>query len=684
MKAQLQVPQRPFRLLLLILAGLAVTGRVALAQTWQYGGVNNLWSNGANWSGGGAPGPGGNVVIPTGGGPLLDVSASIGSLTLQGSASVEEKGEDNIPHNLTVSGTTTIQNLTRQGGYLEVGTGSIFSLGTLANFSGGVLTGGDFAIVDYDSLTNRAPTVLQFRGANVIENRAEVFMEGADARMLDQDSGLDAFRNLAINSGFFYVEDVPPMSTTGNLTNNDTFYIFDSIDAPATTFTINGSVTNTRDGDFEAYGNAQIIVKGDLVNRGAAPGGEIYLFNKPGVPPGDCVLSVDGDLFNETEAKITMDGAGGRNSRLIVKGNMTNDGSIDLYGTGSMEVGGVLTLASGSLTLIGDSGIETFMMTAKRIDAAAGTEFGARGTIFADLTEHGVFYPGASPGQVTIKGNIAFGNTAQLRIELGGTAAGAQYDQIVQQSTGTGGVTLGGKLDIAFVNGFESTLQNSDTFTILTSDLALNGAFSNVANGGRLHTSNGSSSFVVTYNGNSVVLSGAQLEPLTLTGAVSQKFHGNDPYDIPLPLAGTAGVECRRGPTAEAHDLLFTFSNAVVSGNAAVTAGTGTTSGAVPYQNGLYVPLTAVTNGQTITVTLTNVTDTRGQVLPPTSVSIRVLLGDTNGDGSVNAGDARQTRNRSGQATAATNFRSDVNSDGIINTGDALIVRSRSGTSVAP
>ena len=59
-----------------------------------------------------------------------------------------------------------------------------------------------------------------------------------------------------------------------------------------------------------------------------------------------------------------------------------------------------------------------------------------------------------------------------------------------------------------------------------------------------------------------------------------------------------------------------------------------------------------------------------------------LLLGDSNGDRSVNSGDATQTRNRSGQALTATTFRSDVNVDATINSGDAFIVRSRSGQSI--
>ena len=47
-------------------------------------------------------------------------------------------------------------------------------------------------------------------------------------------------------------------------------------------------------------------------------------------------------------------------------------------------------------------------------------------------------------------------------------------------------------------------------------------------------------------------------------------------------------------------------------------------------------------------------------------------------------GDALQTRNRSGQVTDATNFRSDVNTDGLVNSGDTLIVRTASGTTIGP
>ena len=91
------------------------------------------------------------------------------------------------------------------------------------------------------------------------------------------------------------------------------------------------------------------------------------------------------------------------------------------------------------------------------------------------------------------------------------------------------------------------------------------------------------------------------------------------------------------------------------------------------------VNLTGVTDQQTLGVKLSGVTDVFSQVLADTTLNAGFLVGDTNGNGMVNAGDALQTRNSSGQVTDSTNFRSDVNLDGSVNAGDTSAVRSRSG-----
>ena len=124
------------------------------------------------------------------------------------------------------------------------------------------------------------------------------------------------------------------------------------------------------------------------------------------------------------------------------------------------------------------------------------------------------------------------------------------------------------------------------------------------------------------------ILIGPAAPALQLTSAVSRKTHGAaGAFDIPLPLSGTLGVECRSG--AGGHTLVFTFVNNIIAGDASITSGSGSVSG-TPSYNGrtMTVNLTNVTDAQKITVMLSNVTDSFSQVLPDTSVSMNVLLGD--------------------------------------------------------
>ena len=165
--------------------------------------------------------------------------------------------------------------------------------------------------------------------------------------------------------------------------------------------------------------------------------------------------------------------------------------------------------------------------------------------------------------------------------------------------------------------------------------------------------------------------------------AVSRKVHGTSgpAFDVNLPLTGAPGIECRSDGANGNYQVVFNFAGSVTLGNAAVTAGAGTVTGATGSgTSNLTVNLTGVANAQRITLTLSNVST--GISTTDLAVPIGFLVGDTNGNGFVNTGDALETRNRSGQATAATNFRSDVNADGIVNSGDTIVVRSRSGTSL--
>ena len=177
------------------------------------------------------------------------------------------------------------------------------------------------------------------------------------------------------------------------------------------------------------------------------------------------------------------------------------------------------------------------------------------------------------------------------------------------------------------------------------------------------------------------IMIGTAPQALQFISAVSRKTHGSaGDFDVDLPVLGTPGVECRS--SGGSHTLVFTLNNNVISGNAAVSSGIGIVVGSPVFSgNTMSINLTGVGNAQSLTVTLSGVTDQFSQVLPDTSVTAKMLIGDTNGNGVVNASDVSQTKSRSGQTATNANFRSDVVINGAINASDLALVKSRSGAS---
>jgi Dockerin type I domain len=166
--------------------------------------------------------------------------------------------------------------------------------------------------------------------------------------------------------------------------------------------------------------------------------------------------------------------------------------------------------------------------------------------------------------------------------------------------------------------------------------------------------------------------------------AFSRKIHGAaGTFDIPLPLTGNVGVECRSGGATNDYQMIINFATTVTVGSASVTSGAGsvsTFSGSGTSQ--ITVNLTGVTNVQIITVTLFNVND--GTHMGNVPVSMGVLVGDVNGNALVNASDFALTKSQVGVPVSGSDFREDVNANGTISSTDVAIVKSDVGTSLPP
>ena len=176
-----------------------------------------------------------------------------------------------------------------------------------------------------------------------------------------------------------------------------------------------------------------------------------------------------------------------------------------------------------------------------------------------------------------------------------------------------------------------------------------------------------------------------RVAPAAGTLALSSAESVKGGFAIDLPLGGTPGVESRSGGAQGSYTIEFTFNNNLTSvGSVTTSCGTVTSSmidSSDPHR--YIVNLAAVScNAQDVTITLTSITDDQANTLASASVTVGLLLGDVDGDGTVTTTDFNLTKSDNGQSTDATNFREDVKVNGRIDRNDATTVRQQVGTSL--
>ncbi|MDD5199428.1 MAG: dockerin type I domain-containing protein [Terrimicrobiaceae bacterium] len=172
--------------------------------------------------------------------------------------------------------------------------------------------------------------------------------------------------------------------------------------------------------------------------------------------------------------------------------------------------------------------------------------------------------------------------------------------------------------------------------------------------------------------------------PPQLAGASSRKNQGGVDCDTSLPLTDPAGVECRYGAIINGYQVVLTFDQNIASGAVAVTAGAGSVSATAINGATMTATLSGVSNQQALTLTASNVTNAAGQSLASAAFKLRVLQGDVNGDGVVNAADLTGVRNSYGTIAGHAGFdpRADLNADGAVNAADITTIKDNYGRQV--
>jgi hypothetical protein len=170
-----------------------------------------------------------------------------------------------------------------------------------------------------------------------------------------------------------------------------------------------------------------------------------------------------------------------------------------------------------------------------------------------------------------------------------------------------------------------------------------------------------------------------------LTRVVSRKTHGSaGTFDV--DLTSGSGIECRSGGPNGDYTVVFSFANPLSSvTSVSVSSGTGSIANSNIDSNDVHnyiVNLTGVTNAQTVTVGLTNVSDSAGNFSSTLSASMGVLIGDVNSSRRVDAADVSSVRQQTLQTIDASNFRNDINVSGRIDAADVSIARQQTLTSL--
>jgi uncharacterized protein with beta-barrel porin domain len=119
------------------------------------------------------------------------------------------------------------------------------------------------------------------------------------------------------------------------------------------------------------------------------------------------------------------------------------------------------------------------------VTVAAGATLGGDGSLFASSSTNtltvqsgGTLSPGNSAGTLTVNGNLQMNAGSTLAVEINGTTAGSQYDQVVVNGTvDVSGATL------AVTHGYVPG--NGDSYTLIVNDAAdsVTGTYSGLPEG---------------------------------------------------------------------------------------------------------------------------------------------------------------------------------------------------------
>ena len=427
----------------------------------------SLTVNGAfNWSGGTLAGAG---TLATSGGATFNITGSgvrvLNGLTVNANNLTLGGGSlDLVSGTLNTTGTTNISSgalLGLSGGTLVLG-GPMNVAGTLDlntgafNFAAGGTHTGTFDVAAATALnlsgTHNLDAGATLTGAGTLANNGTLNVN-ANATI---PSGLAAFNN----SGRVNVT-AGTLQLAGSGTDTGDYQI-----AAGTTLQLTGGTRNWNDIAMIIAGSAGVF---DLA------GGTLNVNATNTVPAGFGAFNVTGGSLNIPSGvtlgvnNLNLDGG----SLRLQSGTLNASGTTSIAGGATLIAqGGTFNAAGGIVDVSGVFEAAGGSVTAGTINVQAGGMLRGGGAISANVNNTaGTLAPGTSAGTLTINGNYTQGPAGTLAVEIGGTAPGTQYDQLIV----TGNATLDGTLNVALISGYAPTV--TETYMVIQSGGTVTGTF---------------------------------------------------------------------------------------------------------------------------------------------------------------------------------------------------------------
>ncbi len=447
-------PRLPLALVFLVtFAGSAVAQQTTLSR-WLGNATEPapLWSTPGNWAPAGVPAavPGapndvsisGSLapvppLVPAGYGffgPALDVSATITNLfiTNGGALGTGFGGPpDFFNRTLDVTGSTSF---TTGGGLITAVNGCTYSLGTLLNQDNGILRAPASLVALADHLSPATPTVIQWRGANIIRNEGYIVHSGDLAFFRDQTTGADGLTNFRDNAGSINTGG-GTFTTGGAFTNSGLLQVF-AFGPGLSRFVVGGNFVN-----FDP--NTGVLSTGFVIQLDGVFGRAEFAF-----PGADIrTLSAGSGLKLNGDAAIldSVTGANGLRHLGELGGDFTLGSALGLTpADGTLrQVGGNLNVqTNGFITVTGN--LQQFQGATVTLAGSGGAP--ARLTITGSSTVMGQFILGDSSDVVPTPDNA-------LLLALDRLNAGSTSDVTGSGTIGSNGIEFQGRVTPGFILG---------------------------------------------------------------------------------------------------------------------------------------------------------------------------------------------------------------------------------------